>query len=153
MKTTECSVEIRATPAEVFDLIHDYGRRLAWDTFLSQACLLDGASAAGPGVKALCVARGGLGRPGMETVYVSFDRPRVAAVRMTRGPWFIADFAASIRQLGLADGRTRVSYKFRILARPRWLGLVLDPVLTWIFARETWARLRALKRHLESRSQ
>src|SRR5947209_907543 len=121
----ECSVDIDASCEEVFDVIHDYGIRLQWDTLLSKACIIEGPSTeAAVGVSTLCVGRWTVARSGMETVYISFDRPRVAAVRMTRGAWFIADFAASIRHRPLetlaAGIRSRVVYKFRITARPAW---------------------------------
>jgi hypothetical protein len=144
-----CTVDVRAAPEAVFDLIHDYGRRLEWDVFLRRACLLDGAVVAGLGVKTLCVARWGTGGMGMETVYVSFDRPLVAAVKMTRGPALVGEFAASIRQIPLPDGGTRVSYKFQIASRPRWLRPLLDPILARVFRRETRRRLEALQRYLE----
>jgi len=51
MRTLEGAIEIRASPEAVFDLIHDYGRRLEWDPFLKEACSLEGAEAAGLGVK------------------------------------------------------------------------------------------------------
>jgi hypothetical protein len=88
----------------------------------------------------------------METVYISFDRPRVAAVRLTRGPWFVGDFAASIRHEAGAGGEgSFVVYKFRIRGRPRWLGLVFDPILRAVFRRETRKRLESLKQYIEQR--
>ena len=67
---------IAAMPERVFDFTQDYGSRLRWDTFLKKAALTGGASRAGKGVRAWCVARNGLG---METEYVSFRRPDVTA--------------------------------------------------------------------------
>ena len=89
--TFEHSVEIAADAGDLFALTQDYGRRLQWDPFLRSAELL-GATQAGVGVRAYCVAHSGLG---METEYVSFRPPRVTAVRMTRGPWPIASFAGT----------------------------------------------------------
>jgi Polyketide cyclase / dehydrase and lipid transport len=150
VRAIEETIDIAAPAAAVFDLIHDYGRRLEWDRFLREARLLDGAQTAGLGVKSLCVARKAAGGSGMETVYVSFDRPRVAAVKMTRGPFYIDAFAASLRQIALRDGRTRVSYKFHIAGRPRWLRFLLEPLLAAVFRRETRRRLQGLKRFLEA---
>jgi Polyketide cyclase / dehydrase and lipid transport len=76
MPTFEATIEIRADANALFDLTQDYDRRLDWDPFLKQARLVGGATAAGVGVRAWCVARSGLG---METEYVSFQRPQVAA--------------------------------------------------------------------------
>ncbi len=148
-----CSVEINASCEDVFDVIHDYGIRLHWDTLLSKACIVDeGVTVAGVGVRTLCVGRAAFGKAGVETVYVSFQRGRVAAVKLTRGPWFLEDFAASILHTAIpspAGARSRVTYNLRIAARPRWLRLVLSPVLRFVFRVETGKRLASLKRYLE----
>jgi hypothetical protein len=150
VKTIESTVDVAAPPEAVFDLIHDYERRLEWDPFLCEARLLDGAHAAGVGVRALCRARTRSGGGAMETVYVSYQRPAVAAVRMTRGPFYLAEFAASLRQLPLPGGSTRVSYKFNLAGRPAWLRPLMEPVLAMVFRRETRRRLAALRRFLEA---
>jgi Polyketide cyclase / dehydrase and lipid transport len=149
MRAREESIDIAAEPEAVFDLIHDYTRRLEWDPFLRQARLLDGADAAAVGVKSLCTARWNSGGLAMETVYVSFERPSVAAVKMTRGPGVLDEFAASLRQEAVGPHQTRVTYRFKLAAHPRWLRFVLDPILFAIFAREVRIRLSALKRFLE----
>lgn len=149
MRSLEAAIEIRASPAAVFDLIHDYARRLEWDPFLKEACLLEGAQAAGLGVKTRCTARKGFGGLAMETVYLSFDRPRVAAVKMTKGPAVLETFAASLRQEDIGSGRTRVTYRFNFSTRPRWLRAITGPIATVLFRREVRQRLKALKCYLE----
>lgn len=144
--TFEDSILIRGTPEALFALTQDYGRRLLWDPFLRSAELVGGATEAGPGVRAWCVAHNGLG---METEYVSFTPPRVAAVRMTRGPWFIGGFAGSWRFFPEADGRTRVVFRYSVRARPRWLQPLLNPVLVRVFSREVRRRLRGLREYVE----
>src|SRR5262245_45048543 len=116
MPSQSLSVDIAASPERVFDLLHDYQRRLAGDPFLRRAEGLC-AAAAGLHVRTLCVAKWSSGGMGMETEYVSFDRPHVAAVRMTRGPWIFRSFAASIRQDSNPDGSTRVTYRFNFQPR------------------------------------
>jgi uncharacterized protein YndB with AHSA1/START domain len=145
MPSQALSIDIAANPERVFDLLHDYSRRLQWDPFLREATVL-GAASAELHVRTLCVAKWQSGGLGMETEYVSFDRPRVAAVRMTRGPWVFRSFAASIRQDLNPDGTTKVTYRFNFVPRPSALG----PLLRAIFARETKMRLAALKRFVEN---
>ena len=149
MRTVEAWIDIRATPEVAFDLIHDYPRRLEWDPFLKEARLLEGAESAAVGVQARCTARNGFGGLVMETVYVSFDRPRVAAVKMTRGPAVLETFAASLRQDDVEAGITRVTYRFNFSTKPRWLRAILDPIAAALFRREVRQRLQALKRYLE----
>src|SRR5262249_49323651 len=127
-------------------LTQDYARRLQWDPFLKSAQLLEGASVAGVGVRAYCVAHSGLG---METQYVSFNPPRTCAVQMTKGPPWIDRFAGSWRFDEVAPGRTRVGFRYHLRARPRWLSWLLTPALAWVFARDTRKRLVALKAVVE----
>jgi len=149
VRSVEDAIEVRASPEAVFDLVHDYARRLEWDTFLKEACLLDGAKAAGPGVRTRCTARNGFAGLAMETVYVSFDRPKVAAVKMTKGPAVLETFAASLVQEDIGRGLTRVTYRFHFSTRPRWLRAVAGPIASALFRREVKQRLESLKAFLE----
>ncbi len=139
------SIEVAAEPAALFELSQDYDRRLDWDPFLREARLLDGATRAGEGVRAWCASRLGTG---METRYVSFHPPGACAVEMTRGPWFLQNFAGSWRFEPIAPGRTRVVFSYNLVARPRWLA----PLLQAVFARESRRRLRAFGDFAELRS-
>lgn len=150
MLTREQSIEIAASPEVVFDLIHNYSRRLEWDPFLKKATLLGGAETAGVGVHSLCVAKNRLGGLGMETVYVVFDRPRIAAVKMIDGPSILQSFGASLRQESVAPGTTLVTYKYTLETRPAWLRWLFTPICKWVFSRETRGRLAKLKSFLES---
>ncbi len=79
----------------------------------------------------------------METEYVSFEPPSVAAVRMTRGPFFIKTFAASWR-FSDEGNATHVSFKYFLdLHRP--FGFLMPFVLR-LFHRETQQRIDGLKR-------
>ncbi len=156
------TVEIHRDPEAVFDLIHDYAQRLEWDPFLREARILGGAKEAARGVATRCVARNGMA---METVYVSFNRPHSAAVKMTSGPVIFGSFAATWRQGPVLDaftnitaerdengsrpGVTRVVYEYHLTGRPRWLRWIVDPLLCWVFSRESRRRLAALKKALE----
>ena len=144
--TFEQSIVIAASPAALFALTQDYGRRLEWDPFLKSAELLGGNPVAGVGVRAYCVAQTGLG---METEYVSFNPPRTCAVKMTRGPRLIDSFAGSWRFEEVSPGRTRVGFRYHLRARPWWLSWLLTPLLGRFFARDTRKRLVALKEAVE----
>lgn len=147
----EVSEEIPASCADVFDLVHDYGRRLEWDTLLSAAYLDDGFTQAQKGATSVCVGRRSLGRLALKTIYVSFERPTVAAVKMVNSPPFFGAWAASIRHAELAPGRSRITYVFQFTARPRFLRWLLEPIMNFVFRWETRKRLRALKAHFARR--
>ena len=115
MKSVKFSetIEIDASVETVFDLTQDYGKRLTWDTFLKKAELIEGATEAAKGVKAFCVAKNGIG---METVYVSFNRPDVTAIKMTKGPFMFRSFAGSWQFRKIEEHKTEVifSYSFSL---------------------------------------
>ena len=144
--TSRQTILIAASPEEAVDLSQDYSRRLEWDPFLKSAELMNGATQAGVGVRAWCVARNGYG---METEYVSFNRPRTIAVKMTRGPKLLHSFAGSWHFEPIGQGQTQVSFTYHLRARPTWLSWLLTPLLTRIFAHDTKKRLVALKLALE----
>ncbi|MDP9081570.1 MAG: SRPBCC family protein [Bacteroidota bacterium] len=116
MKTTKFteSIIIDRKPEVVFDFTQDYNIRLTWDTFLRKADLLYGAKEAGAGVKALCVAKNGIG---MVTEYVSFNRPKVTAIKMIDGPYMFKSFLGSWTFKEIGEHQTEVvflyAYEFR----------------------------------------
>lgn len=137
-----------APSAVVFDLLHDYRRRLEWDTLLRAAYLEEGVTAAGKGVTSVCVGRRALGGIAIRTVYVTFERPTLAAVRMVNAPAFFGTWAASIRHEDLSAHESRITYKFHFRAKPRLLRFILEPVMKAVFVWETRKRLRALRSYL-----
>lgn len=140
------TTEIAASSAEVFALLHDYSRRLEWDTLLSAAYLEPPAARAGLGATSVCVGRSRHGRIAVRTRYVAFHPSQLAAVEMLGRSPFFASFAASIRHQDLGTARSSVTYRFTFRARPRWLRFVLEPIMGATFRRETRRRLVALQK-------
>src|SRR5262245_32835095 len=128
---------IPAPSTAVFDLLHDYARRLEWDTLLQAAYLDDGHAAAGQGATSVCVGRKSLGGIALKTVYVSFQRPTLAAVKMVNSPPFFRSWAASIRHEDLSPGESRITYKFQFTTRPALFRFILDPLMQRVFLWET----------------
>lgn len=131
----------------VFDLVHDYTRRLQWDTLLREA-YVEGDGPAAHGAIAVCSGRWAIGGLTLRTVYVSFERGVVAAVKMVNTPPFFGRWAASIRHEPLGDDRSRITYTYNFRARPRLLAFVIEPIMAHVFRWETRRRLRALARAL-----
>ena len=90
-KFTE-TIMIDEKSEKVFDFTQDYNKRLSWDTFLKRADLIEGSAIVDKGVKAYCVAKNGLG---MVTEYVTYNRPKVTAIKMTKGPFMFKSFLGS----------------------------------------------------------
>ena len=149
MPRGSASVEIAAPCEVVFALVHDYARRLEWDTMLSEARLLGGAARADVGVRSLCVGTWQSAFLGLETEYVQFVPGRRAAVRLTNRPPFFERFAATIRHDPLDTGGSRTTYVYSFRARPRVLAPLLEPVMQLMLGREVRRRLRALQAFAE----
>jgi hypothetical protein len=140
-------IDIGAEPETVFDLSQDYGRRLEWDPFLRSMRFEGGETNAGVGVRVTVRAWHGLG---MTVELVSFDRPRVVAMKMVKGPWFLRSFAGSWRFREVESPRhekwTRATMRYVFEVNPRWLAPVLTPLARGVFRRDVRSRLRGLQR-------
>lgn len=132
---------------QAFDLIHDYHRRLTWDTLLRSAYTVDDAPP-DVGVEAVCSARWSLGGLSFRTRYVTFRRPELAAVVLVGRPPFFDKWAASIRHLAREDGTSELVYTLTFTCRPAWLARLIEAVALRAFRFETSRRLRALAAHL-----
>ncbi|MCU0325507.1 MAG: SRPBCC family protein [Spirosomaceae bacterium] len=113
IKFTE-TIIIEAKQEQVFDFTQDYNKRLKWDTFLKRADLIEGATMADKGVKAYCVAKNGLG---MTTEYVTFNRPKVTAIKMTSGPFMFKSFFGSWTFKELSTDKTEVIFLYSFSLR------------------------------------
>lgn len=141
-RTIERTIDISAPAEWLFDLTQDYSRRLDWDPYLVKAELL--GEQPGVGVRAWCVSR--LPRWGMETDYVTFERPKVIAIKMTKGPWLLRMFAGSWR-FEQHGAMTRVTFRYRFEMRP-WL---LAPFGAMAFSWDMVKRLEGLRAYAAHR--
>lgn len=138
---------VPASREDTFDLLHDYPRRLTWDTLLRRAYVVGGAPP-GPGVEAVCQARWHLGGLSFRTRYVTFRRPELAAVQLVGRAPFFRSWAASIRHIPLDGRRNEVVYTLTFRCRPTLLAPLVERVVLAAFRWETRRRLRALARAL-----
>ncbi len=145
------SIDINASSATVFELIHSYDIRLEWDSMLCEAKLLDGAVKAAKGVRSRCVGNWKCLWLAIEADYLSCEPGKVAAVEMVNSPLFFDKFAATIRHDDLEDGRSKVTYIYHFAAKPRWLAFLFEPIMRFCLNREVTQRLVALKAFAENR--
>ncbi len=149
MPTAEIHETISAPANEVFALLHDYTRRLEWDTLLQEAYLEPEFERSEKGAISVCRGKNILGGFAVRTQYVSFEPGKVAAVKMLDQPPFFDTFAASIRHIKIDDAHSEVIYKVNFTAKPRFLRPILNPIMRRVFVWETRKRLRALKNFFE----
>lgn len=143
IKFTE-KTAINCSPEFVFDYTQDYDKRLSWDTFLKKADLINGAEKAALGVTAYCVAKNGLG---METEYVSFNRPKATAIKMTKGPLMFKSFLGSWTSKEVQPNVTEVVflYSFQL----RFPFSLFAPIFKRNLQRNVRQRLSDLKQQIE----
>jgi Polyketide cyclase / dehydrase and lipid transport len=139
--------EMPRSSAEVFAVLHDYHRRLEWDTLLQRAETRDDMPA-GKGVLSTCQARRSLGGLVFKTEYKAYDPPSVAAVKLVDPPRFFASWGASIRHTDLPGGGSMCTYTMTFVCKPRWAAPLVERVAALAFRWETRRRLRALAHYL-----
>jgi len=113
IKFTE-QILINEKSEKVFDFTQNYNNRLKWDTFLKKADLIDGATIADKGVRAYCVAKNGIG---MVTEYVTYNRPKVTAIKMTKGPFMFKSFLGSWTFKEISNDKTEVIFLYSFSLR------------------------------------
>lgn len=143
MPSATVQQQMPVSAAEVFTLLHDYSRRLEWDTLLSEARLTRDHEQAGPGATSLCIGKPWFGLIGIETRYVTFKPGEIAAVEMINRPPFFDHFAASIRHQDNDAGSLAI-YKLQFTARPHCLRFIFHPFMLRQLRHETQKRLEAL---------
>jgi hypothetical protein len=146
MPSTSVTQAMPRSAAEVFALLHNYPRRLEWDTLLREARLTRGHTEAKKGATSLCVGKPFLGLIGVETKYLTYDPGK-----MINSPLFFQSFAASIRHQDTPTGST-ATYKLTFTAKPRLLRWLLHPLMLRALKIETRKRLTALATFLQADS-
>lgn len=126
----------------LFDLLHDYDRRLEWDPFLSEAKIICGKVGIG------CVVRCTEKKLGlsMDTEYVSFKPPKLAAIRMIQGPRFLDTFTGTWLLEELSQSETRIKFHYNVVGKPNFISYLLAP----LFRHESRRRLKALDKFASS---
>ena len=138
-------VTIRATAKQLFELTQDYARRPEWDPLTTEAYLVNAKTAA-EGELVRCTARNGLS---MDTVYVSYQPYKVAAVKLVKGPYIFDKFAGGWRFDEVEPGLTHVRFSYNVSTKPKWFSWLLTPLVVAAFRHETRKRIRALKAYAE----
>lgn len=143
IKFTEL-IEIACNNELAFDYTQDYANRLKWDGFLKRAELIEGATVAGKGAKAYCVAKNGLG---MVTEYITFNRPKVTAVKMTKGPFMFKSFLGSWTFRAIDKNNTEITflYSYQLRFPFNFFGSLIKKNLQ----NNVRKRLKCLKKNIE----
>jgi hypothetical protein len=137
----ESTVTVPLDPETTFALSQTHGElRYRWDPFVREQRLLDGATAAGKGVKTWTRSRHKLV---MVSEYVTFRPPQHVGMRMVSGPWFFRTFSGGWNFSPDGDGGTVATWRYNFTCRPRWLAPIADRIGVWLLGRDIRRRLDA----------
>lgn len=135
----------------VFDAFHYHFWRLRWDSLVRATCVEGGAPCPFVGAVTYSNGAGALRRLSMQTQFVSYDPPRVAAAAMVERSFPFERWAASMQHRAEATNRSLLIYTYTFRVGPAALRWMLEPIVALIFnwqTRRRFARLRAfLMRH------
>jgi hypothetical protein len=142
MPRVESTVTVPLDPARAFALSQTYGElRYRWDPFVREQRLLDGATAAGKGVRTWTRSRH---RLTMVSEYVTFRPPSHVGMRMVTGPWFFRTFSGGWNFSPAPDGTgTEATWRYNFTIRPAWLAPLADRIGTRLLGRDIRRRLDA----------
>lgn len=137
----EATAVVPLAPEWAFALSQTYGElRYRWDPFVREQRLLDGAAAAGKGVRTWTRSRH---RLQMISQYVAFRPPEHVGMRMLSGPRFFATFSGGWNFAAVEGGATRATWRYNFTIRPSWLAPVADRIGVWLLGRDIRKRVAA----------
>lgn len=138
--------EMPASAEVVFDAFHYHQWRHRWDSLVNATHVIGGAAC--PYVGAVTENSGGglLRGLAMQTQFISFDRPRVAAATMRGRAFPFTRWAASMRHQPQSHSRSLMIYTYSFEAGPPGLRWLVEPVTKRVFdwqTRKRFARMQA----------
>ena len=148
MTIIEHSIRIHAPATFVSEVSQDYRVRYEWDPFPESISLVRGSmSPPTEGSQVLVRSKWGMQ---MLVEFIQVDYPHRAAIKMIRGPLFLAKFAGTWI-FEDSDNHTSVArFRYTISSRPAILSWIGNRIAAAYFSRMTRQRLTGLKRYCEA---
>ena len=141
----ECFEFAMPAPVDVvFDAFHYHHWRSRWDSLVRETHVQGGAPC--PSVGAVTESTGGswLRSLSMRTRFVAFERPRLAAATMIGKSFPFTRWAASMKHRPAGADRSILVYTYTFEVGPRSLGWLMEPVVKYVFDRQTRRRFHRL---------
>lgn len=143
MPVVRAEAVVPVDPATAFAVSQTTGAvRRRWDRFISEQHFLDGADAAGKGVRTFTRQRFGLA---MVSRYVSYAPPTSVGMVMETGPWFFEKLGGGWRFTAVPEGTLAV-WKYNFSCRPAWMAPVAERIGVWMLGYEIRRRLAGFVR-------
>ncbi|GAC1030770.1 hypothetical protein thsps21_15970 [Pseudomonas sp. No.21] len=144
MSTHRFTLVMPASADATFEAFHNHRVRLQWDTLLAVAHMEAGDSHPSIGAVSFNRGKGWKRLLAMRTRFVNYQPGKVAAAMLVEPTGLFESWAASMRHRDIEAGRSELIYSFSLTLRPRWLGVLLDPLANRLFAWEARRRFAAL---------
>lgn len=141
MPRVESKARVAVRIEEAFALSQSQAEvRYAWDPFVREQRLLDGALYPAKGVRTFTRSRH---RLRMTSQYTSFQPPKQVGMRMVEGPPFFATFGGGWSFTAVDETTTDAVWRYTFSIRPAWLGWVANPIGSWFLGRDINRRVAA----------
>lgn len=134
--------------AIVFDAFHHHHWRMRWDSLVSATHVVGGAPCPFVGAVTENTGAGALKGLSMRTQFVSYDPPRVAAAAMLGRSFPFTRWAASMRHRATGPDASLLIYTYSFQVGPPVFRWFLEPIVKWVFDRQTRRRFERLQKFL-----
>lgn len=132
-------------PADVvFDAFHYHHWKQQWDSLVRGTHVQGDAPCPYVGAVSSNAGAGLFRGLTMQTEFVSYDRPHLAAAAMRGRSFPFARWAASMRHIPTGDGRSTLVYTYTLETWPPGARWLMEPVVDRVFLRATRTRFRRL---------
>ncbi len=137
-----------APAAVVFDAFHYHAWRRRWDSLVSHTQVDGGSPCPSVGAVSSNQGNGLLSRLSMTTRFVSYEPPVLAAAAMVGQSFPFSRWAASMRHVDAAGGRSVLVYTYTFDVAPVGLRWLLEPIVNLMFLHATHKRFWNLQKFL-----
>lgn len=140
---------VMPAPADVaFDAFHYHYWRSRWDSLVSATHVIGGHSCPYVGAVTQNAGSGWMRPLSMQTQFLSFDRPKVAATTMIGKSFPFSRWAASLNHREIDEDSSMLIYTYTFSAGPRLLAFVVEPIIKLIFDWQTRHRFLRMQAFL-----
>lgn len=118
MPRIESSITVDLDIEKAFALSQTYGKiRYAWDPFVKEQHLLNGATKAAKGVQTSTTSRH---KMKMISEYITYNPPTHVGMKMISGPWFFKSFSGGWN-FSQEEGKVKVVWRYNFVCKPKFL--------------------------------
>ena len=137
-----------ASTEVVFDAFHYHHWRHKWDTLVSATHVLGDHPCPFVGALSQNTGAGWLSGLTMQTQFISYDRPKVAAAKMLGQSFPFAKWSASMRHQPIGPNESLMIYTYSFDGGDTCVSRLLQPIVRIVFNWQTKKRFECLQKFL-----